>query len=158
MVRSFSLPLSNCYVEFEKEWFGWFEDRDDFTTWLANTYCVIPQGHESIKYVGFYIKDGKVQTTVCRHSGWTAVYEKFACKDAADLANVLYDIVGKPEFKIPTKIGPAKLWVRGETADGDEVEKDYDDFETARSVAGQIIENGGFAHLEDDDGNEYPIF
>ena len=51
-----------------------------------------------------------------------------------------------------------KYWATGEYADGTEFEKDYDALEDAQATAGTTIENGGFAHVTDDNGNEYPIF
>ena len=51
-----------------------------------------------------------------------------------------------------------KYMVSGEAMDGIEIENVYSDYNDAASAAGVIIEEGGYAHLTDEDGNEYPIF
>lgn len=51
-----------------------------------------------------------------------------------------------------------KYWACGEYNDGWEFEAHFDTLEEAQAKAGAVIENGGFACVTDDEGNEYPIF
>ena len=59
---------------------------------------------------------------------------------------------------IPHDEEPKEYCVSGETMDGIEVEDFYEDFDDAKSAAGVIIEEGGFAYLTDEYGNEYDPF
>ena len=101
MTHYFILPLSNCYTEFEKELYSWFEDRDDFETWLTNTYTIQVCGEPNgIEYIDVVLRGGTAKTIVKyrRATGaWICIpFAERPCHNVDDLLTIIYKHTGHP--------------------------------------------------------------